>query len=178
MSTRSHVLHFPNIALFLCRAFPPCHIHKKDLNQLSSALRQYQQTGTINRKFKNFETNNLGVVLGEDLPGFINKALQHAPAPSSAPTQGFMPQRQVAQGGMYGNNSNVGYSQQQVGPQHGHAGYNQHGPPGTPGETKSYMPEIGNAPNMKSIIKGGSDTHYAYLNDTEEEDDENWSKST
>jgi peptidyl-prolyl cis-trans isomerase SurA len=49
---------------------------KRDLAALPLALKQYQETGTIERKFKDFDTNNLGSVLGDDLPRDINNALK------------------------------------------------------------------------------------------------------
>ena len=100
------------------------------------------------------------------MKSFINKALQSAPPPSSVPTQGFMPS---AQGGGYGGG---GYTQSSQGPQQGHAGYSQHGAPNG-NQPKTHMPEIGNAPNMKGVIKGTSgSSSYSYLNDVEEDDDD------
>lgn len=99
------------------------------------------------------------------LKAFITKVLRHAP-PAQQSHQGFMPQQAQDghQRGMYGNG---GYSHPPMGPQQGHAGYSQQAQHG-----KIHMPEIGNAPNMQGVIKGGQTSQYAYLNDMEEEDEE------
>jgi len=108
-----------------------------------------------------------------NMRSFINKALSTIPQDSlqqQTQVQPFMPQQSQGRGGgMYGSG---GYSQPQMGPQQGHAGFSQSHGPQPQGKAKSWQPEIGNAPNMQGIIKGSSNTQYAYLNDMDEEDDE------
>lgn len=114
------------------------------------------------------------------MKSFVSKALPHAPpqqyqAQAQTQQQTFMPQQEGGGGGqsMYGNG---GYNHPKMGPQQGQAGYNQqHGPQQpTPqdGQSKTWMPEIGKAPNMQGVIKGSGGSEYAYLNDVEEDDAE------
>jgi len=67
-------------------------------------------------------------------------------------------------GGMYGNG---GYSHPNLAP----PTYSNN-PGARQNDSQYHMPEIGNAPNLKNVIKGGNTSQYAYLNDVEEEDEE------
>ena len=101
----------------------------------------------------------------QPLRSFINKALQHAPPSTSS--HGFMPR-----GGMYDNSR--GYPPSHMAPMQGHAGYSQPGSsgPNNGNQPKHYMPEIGNAPNMKGKIKGEFGSHQGYLEELEDDDED------
>ncbi len=98
------------------------------------------------------------------LKSFTTKALQHAP---SVQSQNFMPpQQKEGSGGMYGNGN---YNHPPMSPQQGQSGVNQQH---NPSDGKIWMPEIGKAPSMQGVVKGGGGSQYAYLNDIDEDDEE------
>lgn len=98
---------------------------------------------------------------------FIVRALQSRPPPNvsySTPVS-HNPPPPARGGGMYGSG---GYSHPQMNPNND-GGYNNTSMRGN--QPSYHMPEMGNAPNVKDVVRGPT-SQYAYLNDVEEEDEE------
>jgi len=97
-----------------------------------------------------------------DIKSFIRKILQQMNSSHQQPT----PREFVPRGGSYDNN----YSTQQMIPQQGHAGYTQQGQhiPPNGGQSKSWMPDIGQPPKTKGHNKRESN----YLDDVEDEEED------
>ena len=101
------------------------------------------------------------------LQAFINKALQEAENRRQRTQNTFVPPNQGA-GNMYSGGQ---YSRA---PSQGHpqGGRPQGGRPQGP-PPKYWKPEIGKAPSITGIVKGGGNTQYSYLgNQVQEEDEE------
>ena len=102
----------------------------------------------------------------QQIKQFISQILQRIPKPQQS-QPGFMPHGSHGQGNIYEGNQypNTGLPPRQQ----QHAGYTtQRGNPGG----NYHKPEIGKAPSLQGIIKGGGGNEYAFLNQAEEEDDE------
>lgn len=95
------------------------------------------------------------------IQAFIGKALQEVQRRQQMSQQSFVPSTQ--QGGQYH-------------PQMGGQGYGRgramgHPQPPPGQQPRYWKPDMGKAPSMQGIVKGGGNTQYSYLSQVEEEDD-------
>ncbi len=96
----------------------------------------------------------------ESIQNFITKALQATGGSAAAPQQQFMAPSYAGAGGVRQNTA----ASSSMAPQQRGRGQN-------PAAGKMWVPDIGKAPSMKGIIKGGGGGGYAMGNNVENDDE-------